>query len=116
MATVLRRHGLSGWRRNSILFGRPDFVWRHLKLALFVDGCFWHACPQCFRSPSVNTVYWRKKTRYNQRRDRLVARELRSQGWRVLRVWECQVFAVTTRRCLERAMREAGALPKAFVR
>jgi DNA mismatch endonuclease (patch repair protein) len=68
--------------------GKPDFVFASSKLAIFVDGCFWHGCPQHGRSPTSNTEYWQTKLKRNQVRDRLVSRTLRKGGWSVLRVWE----------------------------
>jgi DNA mismatch endonuclease (patch repair protein) len=59
-----------------------------LKVAVFVDGCFWHACPQHTTKPGSNAAFWRNKFSANQTRDRLVNRELRKAGWRVLRIWE----------------------------
>ena len=67
---------------------RPDFVFPKLKLAVFVDGCFWHACPRHATKPKNNAAFWRKKFAANKSRDRLVTRTLRAGGWRVLRIWE----------------------------
>jgi DNA mismatch endonuclease (patch repair protein) len=67
---------------------RPDFVFPKLRLAVFVDGCFWHACPLHATKPRHNAAFWRKKLAANKARDRMVNRTLRAQGWRVLRIWE----------------------------
>jgi DNA mismatch endonuclease (patch repair protein) len=88
LARLLRRKGLGGWRRGSLLKGRPDFVFPKLRIAVFVDGCFWHGCPRCYRRPNSRRAYWDAKVARNQRRDKSVNRLLRKQGWRVLRVWE----------------------------
>ena len=88
MLVVLRAHHIVGWRRNYPLPGKPDLVFRGERVAVFLDGCFWHKCPQCFRQPTSNTEYWVPKIEGNVRRDRRVDRELRARGWRVLRVWE----------------------------
>ncbi|HSW20457.1 MAG TPA: very short patch repair endonuclease [Ramlibacter sp.] len=89
LAAILRRAGLRGWRRHLPLAGTPDFAWPARKVALFVDGCFWHGCPVCQRSsPATNAAYWQAKIARNMRRDRRVARALRAQGWAVIRVWE----------------------------
>ena len=61
---------------------------RAARLAVFVDGCFWHGCPSCHRPPSSNQEYWTKKVARNRRRDRRNSRLLRQDGWTVLRVWE----------------------------
>jgi DNA mismatch endonuclease (patch repair protein) len=67
---------------------RPDIVFTRRKLAVFVDGCFWHACPDHGTMPSHNPDYWLPKLGTNVRRDRLVDGLLRQAGWRVLRIWE----------------------------
>src|SRR5437016_1095157 len=69
---ILRHAGITGWRRHANLPGKPDFVFRSRRLAIFLDGCFWHGCPRCYRLPQDNRA----------------SRELRSLGWRVLRIWE----------------------------
>lgn len=88
MIRLFREHGIKGWRRNWPLPGKPDFVFPKRRIALFVDGCFWHRCPKCYRKPSTNAEFWEAKIGRNVVRDREVNRELRKRGWRVLRVWE----------------------------
>ncbi len=75
-------------QRRPTFRARPDFVFSKLRLAVFVDGCFWHACPKHCRTPTGNRAYWRAKLTRNQTRDRLVTRTLHKAGWRVLRIWE----------------------------
>ena len=84
---LLRRHHVTGWRRNQKVFGRPDFLFMRNRLALFVDGCFWHGCPRCYRRPKSNRKFWDSKIARNRERDREVSRELRRLGWRVVRIW-----------------------------
>jgi DNA mismatch endonuclease (patch repair protein) len=67
---------------------RPDFVWRKERVALFVDGCFWHGCRWHGTKPASNKSFWQTKLKRNRERDRLVSRRLRKAGWRVVRVWE----------------------------
>jgi DNA mismatch endonuclease (patch repair protein) len=88
LVKIFRSHGLTGWRRRQPLFGKPDFIFRAAKVAVFVDGCFWHGCPVHCRMPQANRPFWRKKLQRNRDRDRLVSRTLRQHGWRVLRIWE----------------------------
>jgi DNA mismatch endonuclease (patch repair protein) len=88
LASLLRRSKLSGWRRNQPVFGKPDFVFREQRVAVFVDGCFWHGCPAHATKPATNRAFWCKKLARNKARDQLVTRTLRAAGWRVLRVWE----------------------------
>jgi DNA mismatch endonuclease, patch repair protein len=86
---LLRAARLSGWRRHLPLPGRPDFAWRAERVAVFVDGCFWHGCPVCSRAPpATNEAFWRHKIEANQRRDRRITRQLRKDEWSVIRVWE----------------------------
>ncbi|MDB5354882.1 MAG: mismatch repair protein Vsr [Phycisphaerales bacterium] len=85
---LFRLNGITGWRRRYPLFGKPDFVFPKLKLAIFVDGCFWHCCPKHSNLPVNNRLFWERKLEGNRRRDRLVSRRLRAAGWRVVRVWE----------------------------
>lgn len=90
MVALLRHSKLTGWRRHLSLPGKPDFAWPKRKVALFVDGCFWHG-HNCGRNltPNSNVEYWRVKIERTQTRDRRISRELRKCGWTVLRVWEC---------------------------
>ena len=87
----LRHAGISGWWRHQPLFGKPDFIFRSVRIAVFVDGCFWHACPRCFKPPQTNRKYWDAKIARNIRRDRTVNRTLRNSGWRVVRIWSHQL-------------------------
>jgi DNA mismatch endonuclease (patch repair protein) len=108
LAKVLRRLRLTGWRRHLPLRGRPDFAWPSLRVAVFVDGCFWHGCPHCYRAPRANAAFWRAKVEANRRRDRRTAAALRRAGWSVLRVWECRVRLAATEGRLLRLLRNRG--------
>lgn len=112
LARVFRAEGYAGWRRQVALRGvrrdgsawrvRPDFVFRARRVAVFVDGCFWHGCPRHGTRPSGHRAFWLKKLRANQARDRRNTRDLRAAGWRVVRLWEHElkpkVRAVLVRR------------------
>ena len=91
MVCLLRENKLSGWRRHFPLPGTPDFCWPKKKVALFVDGCFWHGCPHCYQTPKSNVRYWKEKVAGNKRRDRRVNSAIRTKGWAVIRIWECQL-------------------------
>lgn len=67
---------------------RPDIVFTRQRLAIFVDGCFWHCCPIHGTSPKANTGYWTPKLQRNVDRDRAVNKQLEAAGWTVLRIWE----------------------------
>lgn len=88
LIALFRAARISGWRRNSILPGRPDFVFRKTKVVIFVDGCFWHGCRIHFVPPATNLPFWEKKIARNIARDRVINRELRRAGWTVVRIWE----------------------------
>lgn len=96
LATILRRNRICGWRRHLPLTGRPDFAFPVERVAVFVDGCFWHRCPRCNLTPKQNGDFWKEKLAGNVSRDRRVTRTLRSDGWRVVRIWEHQMAAVNT--------------------
>lgn len=87
LAMIFRQHRITGWRRHQPMFGKPDFVFQKQKLAVFVDGCFWHGCPMHCRMPKDNRKYWESKIARNSARDILTNRTLRSKGWAVVRVW-----------------------------
>lgn len=86
--TMLKQEYISGWRRQSQLPGKPDFTFTSQRIAVFLDGCFWHGCPKCYRLPQDNRVYWLEKLNRNRRRDKKVSGMLIAKGWRVLRIWE----------------------------
>ncbi|MBI5821849.1 MAG: very short patch repair endonuclease [Verrucomicrobia bacterium] len=108
LMTLFRRHHISGWRRSRPVFGKPDFVFPKLKLAVFVDGCFWHSCPKHRTKPANNAAFWRKKLAANKARDGRVTRTLRRMGWRVVRIWEHELARKNETRLLTRLRREMG--------
>ncbi len=110
MLEELRKTRLKFIQNANELPGKPDFVFRRAKVAVFVHGCFWHAhhC-QKGRVPGSNSEFWAEKFIRNKARDRRVARNLRSSGWHVVTIWECRV---TT---LGGAIREAKRVVK-FIR
>ena len=104
LAKILRFYGVNGWRRHQPLLGNPDFIFRKARLAVFVDGCFWHGCPRHGRKPGSNQEYWIEKLERNRRRDRQVSRSLRKLNWLVLRIWAHEL------RKPERVMRKINSL------
>jgi len=89
---ALVRAGISGWELHpESVPGRPDFWFSTERMAVFVDGCFWHGCKQCLRLPHGNRPYWRAKIDGNIRRAALINRKLRSDGVIVFRVWEHEI-------------------------
>jgi DNA mismatch endonuclease (patch repair protein) len=105
LLTLLKESGITGWRRHLPLPGRPDFAFPRQKLAVFVDGCFWHGCPRCYRAPHVHRRYWAEKFARNRARDQTTRRQLRSRGWAVVRVWEHALREPRSRRATVRLLR-----------
>jgi DNA mismatch endonuclease (patch repair protein) len=132
LAKLLRRNKITGWRRHvqlrianeelGIKGGsgvrkirnskfrirnfkvRPDFVFRQERLAVFVDGCFWHGCPRHGTQPKGNRTFWKKKIAGNIARDRLVNRALRRANWNVLRIWEHELAKRNEARLVRRIL------------
>jgi DNA mismatch endonuclease (patch repair protein) len=88
LAKIFRANKITGWRRHGTLPGKPDFVFRRERVAVFVDGCFWHGCAVHCRRPKSRKAFWNAKITRNMRRDRLVKRLLLQRGWKTVRVWE----------------------------
>jgi len=83
---------ISGWVIRPEIFGHPDFYFPDLRLAVFVDGCFWHACRKCGHTPSNNRRYWSAKLRRNRERDLRINKSLRIMGISVVRFWEHELL------------------------
>jgi DNA mismatch endonuclease, patch repair protein len=96
---LLWASGMRGYRLHKALPGKPDLVFSRARVAVFIDGCFWHGCPECGdgRAPSSNTGYWSSKREMNQERDRRRTHELEELGWTVLRLWEHRVTKDTAK-------------------
>lgn len=90
---ALSNAGIKGyrlsWKRAS---GRPDIAFPAKKIAVFVNGCFWHRCPFCRPGlPKSHRDFWKRKFRSNVRRDKIKTLQLRQAGWKVLTAWECRL-------------------------
>lgn len=72
--------------------GRPDLVFESEKIAVFIDGCFWHGCPDHYVRPRTRPEFWSAKLAENTSRDAMQTKELEAQGWRVVRVWEHEAY------------------------
>jgi DNA mismatch endonuclease (patch repair protein) len=103
---LLRAQNVTGWRRHvSVTLPkqknetgiskhprvRPDFVFQSSRIAVFIDGCFWHGCPIHGTSPENNRRFWSEKLVGNRKRDRHVTHQLRRKRWLVFRFWEHQL-------------------------
>lgn len=88
----LRAAGLTGYRLQWKVPGHPDVAWPGKRVAVFVNGCFWHRCPRCKPSmPKSNVEYWAVKFQRNVERDERSRAELEQMGWTVHVIWECQL-------------------------
>jgi DNA mismatch endonuclease (patch repair protein) len=119
---LFRKIGIKDWRRHQIvhfnvkrLHGniasdgtifkaqvRPDFLFSRLKIALFVDGCFWHGCPACYRKPKSRRAFWMAKILRNKERDQFQLRQLKRTGWRVIRIREHELLRENEARLIRR--------------
>jgi len=88
---IFRRHEIKGWRRGYNVKGHPDFVFLKKRMAVFVDGCFWHGHDCRNTRPKDNEYYWNKKRERNMRRDKEITTIFENRGWTVIRIWECEL-------------------------
>ena len=103
----LWRSGVRYRLHDRSILGRPDIVVRSARLAIFVDGCFWHSCPKHRVWPKSNVGFWRAKLKANRLRDAKVNRALRGARWSVVRVWEHEVDGAPDR-VVRRVLRSLG--------
>ena len=86
-----KENNITGWKRNYPVKGHPDFVFLDKKIAVFVDGCFWHGHDCRNTRPSDNAEYWNKKRERNMKHDKEVTALFEQRGWTVIRIWECEL-------------------------
>ena len=86
-----QEHHIVGWRRNYPVKGHPDFVFLKERIAIFVDGCFWHGHDCRNTRPQDNKEYWNKKRERNIIHDKAVTELFQKRGWTVVRIWECEL-------------------------
>lgn len=87
---IFKENGIIGWRRNYKVKGNPDFVFLDKKIAIFVDGCFWHGHDCRNTRPADNAEYWTKKRERNIKHDQKITALFEQRGWTVIRIWECE--------------------------
>lgn len=90
MIAYFKENHIIGWRRHYDVIGHPDFVFLKQRIALFVDGCFWHG-HDCKARPLSNTDFWEGKRLYNSEHDKMITSLFQQRGWTVIRVWECEL-------------------------
>lgn len=88
---IFKQNSITGWRRNYPVKGHPDFVFKKQKIAIFVDGCFWHGHDCRNTSPSEHQAYWHQKQERNKHHDQEITEMFKARGWKVLRIWECEL-------------------------
>ena len=88
---VFKENGIVGWKRNYQVKGHPDFVFLNKKVAIFVDGCFWHGHDCRNTRPSDNADYWTKKRERNKKHEKEITVLFELRGWTVIRIWECEL-------------------------
>lgn len=103
---ALVRSRIRGWITHADLPGKPDIYFPKERLAVFLDGCFWHGCSRCGHIPKTNTLFWATKIKRNRQRDQKNGRLLRGQGVLVIRAWEhslqkCRDLALLLHRITE---------------
>lgn len=86
-----KENKITGWKRNYPVKGHPDFVFLDKKIAVFVDGCFWHGHDCRNTRPSDNVEYWQRKRERNIKHDKEVTAMFENRGWTVIRIWECEL-------------------------
>ena len=101
---ILSSNNIRGYRLDSIICGKPDIVFTKYKIAIFIDGCFWHKCPICFKMPKQNKKFWSTKINRNAERDNEVNKQLKREGWTVIRLWE-HLLIKNTGICYKRIVR-----------
>lgn len=105
---IFKENGIVGWRRNYKVKGHPDFVFPDKKIAIFVDGCFWHGHDCRNTRPADNAEYWQKKRERNMRHDKEITALFENRGWTVIRIWECEL----KKKNFERLKEKLKKLPK----
>ena len=91
MIQIFKEVGIKGWCRTYPLVGKPDFAFPKMRVAVFVDGCFWHGHNCRNVTPSANAEFWNAKRLYNKEHDLSVTETLEKKKWTVIRIWECEL-------------------------
>lgn len=88
---LFKDNHITGWRHSYNVKGHPDFVFLEKRIAIFVDGCFWHGHDCRNTRPADNAEYWAKKRERNIQRDKETTERFEKRGWTVVRIWECEL-------------------------
>jgi DNA mismatch endonuclease (patch repair protein) len=102
---LFRENGITGWMRFYPVKGHPDFVFLKKKIAVFVDGCFWHGHDCRNTHPKDNEKYWNEKRNRNISRDKKITALFENRSWIVVRIWECELKKKNIPKVLEKLKR-----------
>ena len=91
LISVFKTYSIKGWRRNYKIRGKPDCVFHDKRVAIFTDGCFWHGHDCRNLTPKDNADFWKNKIEENKNRDTKTNKYLKKLGWKVIRIWECEL-------------------------
>ena len=91
MIALFKENHITGWHHSYNVKGHPDFVFLKKRIAIFVDGCFWHGHDCRNTRPADNAEYWAKKRERNIQRDKETTERFEKRGWTVVRIWECEL-------------------------
>lgn len=91
LIALFKENHITGWRHSYNVKGHPDFVFLEKRIAIFVDGCFWHGHDCRNTRPAENAEYWAAKREKNMQRDRETTARFEKRGWTVVRIWECEL-------------------------
>ena len=104
MIALFKEYHITGWRHSYEVKGHPDFVFLDKRIAIFVDGCFWHGHDCRNTRPSDNAEYWAKKRERNIRHDREITDRFEKRGWMVIRIWECELKKKNLHQTIEKLL------------
>lgn len=88
---IFKKNNVTGWKRNYPVRGHPDFVFLKCRIAVFVDGCFWHGHDCRNTRPETNKEFWQKKRERKIKHDQEITELFEKRGWTVVRIWECEL-------------------------
>jgi len=100
---LLWSQGIRSYRLKAKISGKPDLFFPKLKIAVFIDGCFWHHCPKCYKRPKTKKKYWDQKIAGNVKRDSNITQQLRKDHITVFRFWEHEI-SKHSEECLKKLM------------
>lgn len=106
MIELFKENNIHGWRRNYNVKGHPDFVFLDKRIAIFVDGCFWHGHDCRNTRPKDNEDYWTKKRERNMKHDKEITEYFEARGWTVVRIWECELSRKNTSAKVDKLIKE----------